>query len=163
VATESHDWGQILNEQIKLLGHRNWIVVVDAAYPLQSSPGITTVLSDREHLATIQKVMAVIDEQPHIRPIVYVDKELDFVEESAAPGISDFRSSLSGLLGSDPPQKLLHEDIIYKLSEASEQFSIIIIKTDFAIPYTSVFFQLDCKYWDAESEMKLRKEMESPL
>ncbi len=97
------------------------------------------------------------------RPIVYVDKELDFVEESAAPGISDFRSSLSGLLGSDPPQKLLHEDIIYKLSEASEQFSILIIKTDFAIPYTSVFFQLDCKYWDAESELKLRKEMESLL
>jgi hypothetical protein len=30
-----------------------------------------------------------------------------------------------------------------------------------AIPYTSVFLQLDCKYWSAESEQKLRQAMSS--
>ena len=156
-------WDQVLESQIKLLGHRNWIVVVDAAYPLQSSQGITTVLSSKDHLATIEHVLKVIEEQSHIRPIVYLDEEIDFVDESAAVGIADYRSSLAGLLGSYPPQKMLHEDIIRLLSGASEQFSILIVKTGFAIPYTSVFFQLDCKYWGEDSEKELRKKMETKL
>ncbi len=153
-------WEQILSEQIRLMGHRNWIVVVDAAYPLQSSPGISTVVSDLDHLATIEEVLTLIEKQPHIRPITYVDMEIDYVEEAAAPGMSDYRAALASLLGSGPPQKLLHEDIISKLDEASKQFNILIIKTDFDIPYTSVFFQLDCKYWDEESEIALRSQIE---
>ena len=37
------DWNQRLAEAMPLLGHRNWILVVDSAYPLQISPGIETV------------------------------------------------------------------------------------------------------------------------
>ncbi len=45
------------------------------------------------------------------------------------------------------------------LDEASNLFNIVIIKTDFTIPYTSVFFQLDCKYWNAEAEQAMRKQI----
>ena len=31
------NWQARVNESIPLLGHRNWILVVDSAYPLQSS------------------------------------------------------------------------------------------------------------------------------
>ena len=50
------DWEQVLSQQIKLLGHRNWIVVADAAYPLQSKNGITTLESNIDHFKTIEKV-----------------------------------------------------------------------------------------------------------
>jgi len=38
---------------------------------------------------------------------------------------------------------------------------VLIIKTELAIPYTSVFFELDCSYWAADAETKLRKAMAS--
>jgi hypothetical protein len=33
----------------------------------------------------------------------------------------------------------------------------VILKTDMQIPYTTVFFELDCNYWAAGQEEKLRK------
>ncbi|NND08672.1 MAG: hypothetical protein HKN87_20045 [Saprospiraceae bacterium] len=152
-------WSSVLDEQIKLLGHRNWIVVVDEAYPLQSSPGIITILSDKDHLETITHVLNIIQKQHHIAPTVYLDKEIDFVEESSAAGITAFRNELHNLTGVLTSYKMLHEDIIATLDKASQQFSVLIIKTDFTIPYTSVFFELGCKYWNAELEEELRNRM----
>ena len=37
------DWKARVAESMPLLGHRNWILVVDSAYPLQSSPGVETI------------------------------------------------------------------------------------------------------------------------
>lgn len=153
-------WNEVLEQQIKLLGHRNWIVVVDAAYPLQSSAGINTILSDQSHSQTIKSVVDIIDNQKHIKPIVYLDKEIDFIEENSAEGISQFRKSLTNVLGNNIPQKILHEQLIAKLDKASKQFNITIIKTNFTVPYTSVFFELDCKYWNSEAEQKLRSDLE---
>ena len=36
-------WRATLDERLPLLGHRNWIVVADAAYPWQASAGIETI------------------------------------------------------------------------------------------------------------------------
>ena len=37
------DWRIKLNQELPLLGHRNWIMIVDSAYPLQVSPGVETI------------------------------------------------------------------------------------------------------------------------
>lgn len=157
--TPADHWESQINKQIKLLGHRNWVVIADAAYPLQSNAGIITLLSDESHLETIKKVSDIIDEQTHIKPIIFLDKEIDFVREESAPGIVDFREALVEIIDAESAQKVLHENIIAMLDEAAELFNIIIIKTDFAIPYTTVFYQLDCKYWNAESEKILREQL----
>ena len=39
------DWKTFLKEELPLLGHRNWIVVTDMAYPLQTNPGIKTIFA----------------------------------------------------------------------------------------------------------------------
>lgn len=69
------NWKTTRSNQHNLLGHRNWIVVTDLAYPLQSNPG-----------------------------------------------------------------------------------NAIIIKTPLTIPYTSVFLELDCAYWDASREKEIRRQ-----
>lgn len=40
--------------------------------------------------------------------------------------------------------------------QAATDFLVIVLKTTFTLPYTSLFIQLDCAYWSAESEKKLR-------
>jgi hypothetical protein len=36
----------------------------------------------------------------------------------------------------------------------------VVLKTEETIPYTSVFIELGCKYWNGENEKELRKRME---
>jgi hypothetical protein len=50
---------------------------------------------------------------------------------------------------------LPHEELISTLDSTAEVFKIIIIKTNLTKPYTTIFFRLDCKYWDAEKQKML--------
>jgi TorA maturation chaperone TorD len=53
----------------------------------------------------------------------------------------------------------LHQKLIDQVDELSKNFHVLILKTNMTIPYTSVFLQLDCKYWGADSEQRLRNQM----
>ena len=45
------DWRVKVQQELPLLGHRNWIMIVDSAYPLQVSPGIETIETGMDQLA----------------------------------------------------------------------------------------------------------------
>lgn len=152
-------WRDRLKSQMPLMGHRNWIVVVDSAYPLQSSAGIETIYTGEDQLSVVKIVLAEIKKQRHVRANVFLDKELKFVDDKAAPGISSYRNSLAKLLKGASAASMLHEDIIKELDGASKTFHVIVLKTKLTLPYTSVFFQLDCGYWSADKEKAMRKKM----
>jgi hypothetical protein len=151
------DWEQTFEATLALFGHRNWIVVADAAYPAQSKPGIHTLVADAEHIEAIEKILNLILGSRHVRPRIYLDREIDFVTEQDAPGVADFRIHLGRLLQVREVIHLPHEQIIHKLDQAAQLFQILIVKTNMTIPYTSVFFELDCGYWNAGAEERLRE------
>ncbi len=155
--SNTSDWEQRLSTLLPLYGHRNWIVVADAAYPAQSKPGIETIVADADQIQTVRTVAVAIEACNHIRANVYTDRELAFVAEDDAPGIADYRRQLDGALEGSHVLEIPHEEIIAKLDKSAEVFHILIIKTDMTIPYTSVFFELDCGYWSAEAEARLRQ------
>jgi hypothetical protein len=82
-----------------------------------------------------------------------------FVTEKDAKGIDSYRKNLGKIVESKKVQTMLHEDIIEALDNSAKVFDVLIIKTNLTIPYTSVFFQLDCGYWNAEAEKNLRKNL----
>ena len=149
-------WEQKLQKELPLLGHRNWIVVADSAYPLQTAPGIETVYADEDQIQVVVKVLQALAKTKHVKPIIYTDTELKHVPEKNAQGIEAYRENLHKALAERPVQILPHEQIIAKLDEAGKTFKVLLIKTPLTLPYTSVFLQLDCGYWNAESEMELR-------
>jgi D-ribose pyranose/furanose isomerase RbsD len=151
------DWRERLAAVLPLYGHRNWIVVADSAYPAQSNAGIETIVADGELLVVIEHLLAAIAECRHIRAKVYADAELAHVAESDAAGVLKYCKALEALLKGADVNYLPHEQIIHKLDESARLFQILIIKTKTCIPYTSVFFELDCGYWSAEAEQRLRK------
>lgn len=161
VASNGSDWKQILSERLALYGHRNWIVIADSAYPAQSSPGIETIVSNAGQIEVLNQVLAGIAESRHVRPIIYTDAELKFVPDKDAPGVSAYREQLAAILGSRKANELPHEQIISKLDEVSRTFRVLIIKTNIAIPYTSVFVQLNASYWGDDAEARLRAAMRS--
>lgn len=152
-------WKTTLKQQMPLLGHRNWIVIADSAYPAQSRAGITTIATGAEQTEVVKTVLAELGKTKHVRPIIFTDAELPFVSEKDAPGITSYRKSLMVLLGKRPVQVTPHEKIIANLDEAGKTFRVLILKTKLAVPYTSVFLQLDCGYWNAASEKRLRDSM----
>jgi RbsD/FucU transport protein family protein len=153
-------WRKKLDQQLPLLGHRNWIVVADSAYPWQTAPGIETIYTGEQQLDVLEAVLKALSQTRHVRPAVYTDAELAHVSEEDAKGISNYRAELKKLLAGREAQSLPHEQIIAKLDEAGKTFHVLLLKTKLTIPYTSVFIRLDCGYWDAASEQKLREKIE---
>ena len=153
------DWQASLHQTMPLLGHRNWILIVDSAYPLQTSPGVETIETGGDQLVVTRAVLEQIRASIHVRPIVLLDAELPFVPDADAPGATSYRAALSTLLKGVPVEYEPHSKIITDIDEAGKTFHILVLKTKLAIPYTSVFIRLDCKYWSADAEKRLREKM----
>ncbi|MEI7534029.1 MAG: RbsD/FucU domain-containing protein [Verrucomicrobiae bacterium] len=160
-ALAADNWREKLRAELPLLGHRNWIVIADSAYPLQTAPGIETIYVEADQLEVVKGVLAELAKTEHVKPTIYTDAEMKSVAETNAPGITVYRDGLGKVLANQPVQVLPHEQIIGKLDEAGKTFKVLIIKTPLTMPYTSVFFQLECGYWNAKSEQQLRDAMKA--
>jgi hypothetical protein len=158
---KGNDWRARLHSELPVLGHRNWIAVVDSAYPLQTSSGIETVETNDDQLAVVKAVLDELAKAKHVRPVIFTDAELIAVPESDAAGVTAYREALTKLVGNTEAQSLPHEEIISKLDEAGKTFHIVVLKTKLTIPYTSVFIRLECAYWKPEAEKRLREAMAS--
>jgi D-ribose pyranose/furanose isomerase RbsD len=139
------------SETLARLGHRNWVCVVDAAFPEMVAPGLTIITGH-----TIEEVWAAVEQAPHVRGEVFLDAELDALDDRLAPGSEAIRTSMEFLFAPSPITKLPHDEIIAMIDQAAQVFRILVVKTDCLIPYTSAFIRLDCGYWDAASEIQLR-------
>ncbi len=118
------DWRGIVRERIHDFGHRNWIVVADAAYPLQTSPGIETISTNADQIEVVNHVLNELSHSRHVTPVVYTDQELKFVPESDASGIGGYRETLDSLLQGRRVVTLPHEQIIAKLDQVSQSFRV---------------------------------------
>lgn len=154
---QAGNWKETLKNSLPLLGHRNWIVVADSAYPWQVSPGVQTVETNATQEEVTQVVLEALSKTKHVKPTVYLDRELEFVSDTDAPGISAYRKNLNTIFSGTGVTRLPHEQIIAKLDEAGKTFHVLLLKTNMTLPYTSVFFQLECGYWNAGAEKRLRQ------
>jgi hypothetical protein len=155
------DWRKLLAERLPALGHRNWVVVADSAYPAQTSPGIETVVTGEDHLTVLSAVLEQMGRAKHLRPVVLLDAELARIPEADAPGIDRLRGELADRLKAYKPRPVLHEELIGRLDKAGEKFRVLVLKTNLALPYTSVFLELDCGYWKPEAEARLRESLKA--
>jgi len=112
--------------------------------------------TEADHLQVLKATIDAIDNSRHVRANIYLDAELKLVAEQDGSGVTRYRQKLARLLGNRETEVLMHDQIIAKLDESAKLFRILILKSTLAIPYTSVFFELDCGYWSRESEERLR-------
>ena len=157
--SEANSWKTILAEELPLLGHRNWILVVDKAFPAQNAPGIHVVNTGEELLTVLQYTLDEISKSTHVKPIIYTDKELNSITPNLESGIEPFKKSLQEMLNGEDVQTILHDSVFTKIDEASKLFKVLVLKTEGTIAYSSVFLNLDCKYWTGEKENALRQVM----
>ncbi len=152
----ANDWKKQFDQTLPLLGHRNWIVIADKALPQQNAAGIEYIYTNEKLLPVLKYVLEQVNVSGHVRPIIYRDKELTFITNDQAKGVKEFTDATEQLFGVLPVQTILHDSVFSKLDAASKLFKVLVLKTNETIPYTSVFLELDCAYWNADKEKQLR-------
>lgn len=142
---------------LKEFGHRNWILVADSAYPAQTGGGVEVVYLGGDHAKVVRRVLRAIDDAPHVRPKVYLDAELSVLDDTDAPGVTAFRQQLRRLMADRVSATTKpHGELIQAIAAASEEFRVLVLKTDATVPYSTVFINLECGYWSDEQEARLR-------
>lgn len=149
-------WKQEFASILNQFGHRNWILVTDKAFPKQSSPGMKYIETGEDLTTVLNQVMSGISLSAHVKPVIYTDKELNYITEEQVKGISTLKTEIDRILNDYPVQTLLHEEVFKKLDESSDLFETLVLKTNCTMPYTSIFIFLDCAYWSDEKEKQLR-------
>ena len=152
-------WKAKVAADLPLLGHRNWILIVDSAYPLQVSPGVETIETNADQIDVVRSVLNMICHSIHVRPDIFMDAELPFVPDQDAPGASAYRARIGALLHGYHIQSELHDKIIANIGETGKTFQVLVLKTNMTVPYSSVFIRLNCKYWSDDAETRLREKM----
>jgi len=155
--SDPDDWKASVSRQVNQLGYRNWIVIAEASFPAHNRPGFRQVNSTAEVPEVVDFVLNSIEQTQHVRPRVYLTRELRSVENDFAPGIDELRNQIKASLHGHESTELDQQSLITLLESANQSFDVLVIRTPTALPYTSVFMELQPGYWDAESEERLRQ------
>jgi hypothetical protein len=136
---------------LPLYGHRNWILVVDKAFPaLPASAGMQVINTNSTMLPVLRYLNAKIQQSPHIFSHLYMDKELNFIPAERDAILNQFKDSLHQIFGHQMISPLLHDSVFTEVAETSKRYQVLVLKTNSCIAYSSIYFQLDCKYWNAD-------------
>ena len=96
-----------------------------------------------------------ISSSRHVRATVFLDQELQFIDEHDYPGVSELRKKITAAFAEDQVSSIPHTEVMARINEAGKTFRILFIKTTGTIPYTSVYMRLDCGYMNDEVERKI--------
>ncbi len=155
----SSDWKAVVQSRLPLYGHRNWIVVADSAFPVYATPVIETIVVNEDLPSVLRYVASAVSSSRHVRARVFLDRELQFIDEHDYPGVSELRKQITAAFAKDQVSSIPHTEIMTRIDEAGKTFRILFIKTTATIPYTSVYMRLDCGYMSDDVERKIRTAM----
>src|ERR1035437_5666465 len=102
------DWQATLNQRLSVYGHRNWIIVADAAFPAYSESGIETIVANEDLPLVLKYVVGAIRSSKHLRATAFLDQELQFVGEEDYPGVTHLREGINGILTGSNTSSIPH-------------------------------------------------------
>lgn len=150
-------WEKAVDKEISELGAYNWIVITESAYPAPGRPSAHSIISPEDIPNSLNTVLESIESSGHVKPRIYLTREAFQVTDDYAPGIETYRTSIVEVLNHRRSQQLPASSLESLLKGSKSGNRVLIIKTPTALPYTSVYIELESGYWDAESETALRK------
>ena len=155
-----NSWRGAVDSQAAQLGYRNWIVIAEASFPAHNRPGVRQVSAPVEIPEALDYVLHALEQTENVRPQVYLTREVRAVENDFAPGIDEFRKRIQSALHGHEATELDQQSLLTLLEDANRSFDVLVIRTQSALPYTSVFLELQPGYWDEASETRLRERIE---
>jgi len=152
-------WQAAVDRQAAQLGYRNWIVIAEASFPAHNRPGLRQVSAPVEVPEALDYVLNVLEETENVRANIYVTREVRAVENDFAPGIDEYRKRVKTAFHGHETTELDQQSLLTLLEDANRNFDVLVVRTSSALPYTSVFLELQPGYWDVDSETRLREKI----
>ncbi|MDA8975008.1 hypothetical protein N9192_00300 [Akkermansiaceae bacterium] len=152
-------WGKGLDAELRPMGFGNWIIVSESSFPSHSGRGVRTVMVDGEIPEVIDYIVDYYDNSENVKPTFNSARELPFVENDRAPGADEYRKELKKALHGHEVREMDHRSLALLAQRNSGKFAVLVVKTKTALPYSSMFIELDTGYWDRDSEDALRDKM----
>lgn len=152
-------WGGMISREIDALGIQNWIIIAESSFPVVSRRGVRTVVVDAEIPELLDYVVNDLERSEKVTPSFNTARELPFVSNDRAPGIEQFRKDLKTALHGHEVRELEYRSLALLTHSESSKFAVLVLKSRTALPYSSVFIELDSGYWDRELEDELRGEI----
>lgn len=156
----SEEWKFAVDRQTEQLGYRNWIVVAEASFPAHNRAGVTQVAAPVEVPEALDYVLRALERTENLSPRIYLTRELRSVENDFAPGIDETRQKIHAALHGHEATELDQQSLLTLLEDANRSFDVLVIRTRSALPYSSVFMELQPGYWDSNSESRLRERIQ---
>jgi D-ribose pyranose/furanose isomerase RbsD len=153
-------WQAAVDNQVAQLGYRNWIVIAESSFPAQNRSGMRQISAPVEVPEAVDYVLQALERTESVRQQVYLARELRSVENDYAPGIDTMRESLRESLHGHEATELDQQSLMTLLADANRSYDVLVIRTQTALPYSSVFMELKPGYWDPDSESRLRERIE---
>lgn len=154
-----NSWQAAVNRQVGQLGYRNWVVIAEASFPAHNRPGIRQVTTNAEVPEALDYVLSTLEKTENVRAQIYVPREFRSVENDFAPGIDEMRKRLQSAFHGHETTELDQQSLLTLLEDANRSFDVLVIRTPTALPYSSIFLELQPGYWDVDSETKLREKI----
>ena len=152
-------WKGAIDHQVGQLGYRNWIVVAESSFPAHNRPGTHQVNTYQPAPRVLDEVLKALESTEHVRPKIYLPREMEVVENDFAPGIERYREELQVALHGHETIKMDQDSIITIMQDARKSFDVLVLRSSTALPYSSIFLELQPGYWDGDSEARLRERM----
>jgi L-fucose mutarotase/ribose pyranase (RbsD/FucU family) len=121
----SDSWKPEFKNKLSEYGHRNWILIVDKAFPAQNSAGIVTIDTHQGMLKVLDCTLQQIDSSSHVKPLIFTDKELNYITKNQIENIGEYRTALLKSIGKYQPQSMLH-DSLPELNLLTRQLKLMI-------------------------------------
>lgn len=152
-------WAAEVKREVMSMGYSNWIVIAEASFPVHSRRGVRTLIVDGEIPDILDEVVTALEYSESVKPFFTTAKELPYIQNDRAPGIDMFRDRLKVALHGHGTREMDYRSLGLLLENEANKFAVLVLKTKTALPYTSVFIELQSNYWDTESERAMRQRM----
>lgn len=151
-------WDDQLERQLPRLGKNSWIVIADAAYPAGHVAGVEVIVAPKPVTTVLDFVLDTLGDSQGVGATAWLSAELERIPDRDAPEIGRLHKDLCRALNAAKVEIKVaaEEEITKKVAADSAAYRTIVIRTTTPKPYSSVYLSLNCKYWDAAREKRLR-------
>lgn len=156
-------WRDQFEANLERMGKHNWIVIAEAAYTSRYATGTRTVATGKSLPSVLDSVLSEISDSKHVSATAWISSELERIPDRDAPGITQFHKDIRRLLNTSKVEiKVVPEkEIVKKVEADAGTCNVLFLKSSSPLPYSSVYLQLDCRYWDEAREKRLRDALRS--
>jgi hypothetical protein len=140
------------------MGKNSWIVITDAAYPAGRVAGVEAIVAPKPITTVLDYVLDRLGDSQSVGATAWLSSELERIPDRDAPDIARLHKDLCRALNAAKVEIKVatEEEIAKKVAADAAAYRILVIRTTTPLPYSSVHLSLNCKYWDAAREKRLR-------